>query len=151
MSGNKEGAAKRQSSKNPHAPQGKHWCSGHPNKDGTVGKYLAKSKFSGNRTKAHGLHNRCNDCQKQYRLDYEAQYGKRNENSKTIRVGVSTHGIIKKLSESSGAAMYEYVRAAVLFYAQHGCQYPGCIQPKSRYGKCREHMLAIAPRQREAS
>jgi hypothetical protein len=132
----KEARNGRADARNAHAPPGKHWCYMH--NDGSGG-YLPKAKFSLNRAKYHGLHDRCKDCERSYRLDLESKYGKRTDQTKTLRVTPSSHKMVRATAKQTGATHYEVVGAAVRFYLQYGCLFPGCAKPRTRLGRCADH------------
>lgn len=138
----------RHDAKNAHAPRGKHWCHMH---NGGEGAFLPYAAFHKNKAKVHGLHDRCKDCAKAYREAYEAEHGKRTDKTKTLRVSPRVHAMAKEAAKRSGAAVYQYVGAALVFYAAYGCQHPGCTKPKSRYGKCEKHLLSIATTEEDAA
>jgi len=134
---NKSGKLKNPNYKNVRAPQGKHWCTEHK-------QYEPIENFGKNSRKVKGLSNRCREGQREYRKRYEEQYGKRQHNSKTLRVSVPMHKKITTYCKTFDASIFQVSNAAFEFYLKYACRYPGCTNPKGkRFDRCHEHVNAI--------
>lgn len=120
--------------RNVRAPSGKHWCGYHQ-------KYEPIEKFARNRAKVRGLSSRCKEGDREYRRQYEAKVGKRNEESKSIRITPKAHKMLAQYCNVHGATMYEAASVAFQFYFKYACTYPKCMNPRgARFGRCSEHI-----------
>lgn len=119
---------KRADIKNINAPRGRHWCWMH---NGGEGAYLWKKDFHKNKNRIHGLNDRCKDCAKEYRLQYEEKHGKRSDTTKTVRVSLRTHALVVQMARAKNTIHPDIVRRALKFYLDWACANEDCDNPRN--------------------